>query len=94
MISPLGVFNAITGGMRPSVLLADEPTGNLDSDRAAQILTLFKELNEQQGITIVLVTHEMSLAEYATRHIVFRDGRIISDDAVRDRSQVAEVGAP
>lgn len=79
---------------RPAVLLADEPTGNLDSDRAAQILTLFKELNERQGITIVLVTHEMSLAEYATRHIVFRDGRIISDDAVRDRSQVAEVGAP
>jgi len=78
---------------RPAVLLADEPTGNLDSDRAAQILTLFKDLNEQQGITIVLVTHEMSFAAYATRHIVFRDGRIISDDAVSDRSQAAEVGA-
>jgi putative ABC transport system ATP-binding protein len=68
---------------RPAILLADEPTGNLDSDRAVQIMLLFKELNEREGITIVLVTHEMNLASYAARHVVFSDGRIVSDDAVR-----------
>ena len=64
---------------QPALLLADEPTGNLDSERAAQIMSLFRSLNRQRGLTIVVVTHEMELASYASRHVVFSDGRIVSD---------------
>lgn len=62
---------------RPSLILADEPTGNLDSKASAEIMALFKELNDE-GITIVMVTHEPDIAEYAKRKIFMRDGRIIS----------------
>jgi putative ABC transport system ATP-binding protein len=65
---------------QPSLLLADEPTGNLDSATSAEIMTLFQKLNAEQGITIVLVTHEADIATYARRRIVFRDGIIVSDD--------------
>ena len=64
---------------RPALLLADEPTGNLDSERAAQIMNLFKTLNERRELSIVVVTHEMDLASYAKRHVVFSDGKIVSD---------------
>jgi len=65
---------------QPSLLLADEPTGNLDSATSAEIMTLFQRLNAEQNITIVLVTHEPDIATFARRRIVFRDGVIVSDD--------------
>ena len=64
---------------RPALILADEPTGNLDTKTSAEIMELFQNLNDQEGITIVLVTHEADIAEYAKRQILFRDGLIISD---------------
>lgn len=64
----------------PAVILADEPTGNLDTATTHEIMQLFTALN-QQGITIVMITHEPEVAEYATRRITFRDGTIVSDTA-------------
>ncbi len=64
---------------RPSLILADEPTGNLDSVTSNEIMALFQQLNTGQGITIILVTHEADIAAYARRQIVFRDGLVISD---------------
>jgi putative ABC transport system ATP-binding protein len=64
---------------RPSLILADEPTGNHDTNTSVEIMELFQNLNEKEGITIVLVTHEPDIAQYAKRQIVFRDGLIISD---------------
>ncbi len=60
----------------PLVLLADEPTGNLDSIKSVEIMNLLKQLNEQSGITIIMVTHEEEMAEYANKIIYFRDGHI------------------
>lgn len=65
---------------QPAVILADEPTGNLDTSTTSEIMSLFTELN-QQGITIVMITHEPDVATYASRQITFRDGSIISDTA-------------
>jgi putative ABC transport system ATP-binding protein len=64
---------------RPSLILADEPTGNLDSATSHEIMTLFQRLNAEQSITIVLVTHEHDIAEYAERSVLFKDGLIVSD---------------
>ena len=64
---------------KPSLILADEPTGNLDSATSSEIMGLFQHLNSDQGITIVLVTHEADIAAYAKRQIIFRDGGVISD---------------
>jgi putative ABC transport system ATP-binding protein len=61
------------------VILADEPTGNLDTRTSVEILALLQRLN-REGLTIVLVTHEPDIATYAGRHLVFRDGRLLSDD--------------
>lgn len=63
----------------PEVVFADEPTGNLDSARSHEILTLLRSLNQSSGITIVLVTHEDDIAAYAKRQVRFKDGRIASD---------------
>lgn len=63
---------------QPSLLLADEPTGNLDTARKAEIMQLLTQLNKEHGITVVMVTHEPDMAEYGSRTVVFRDGRIIS----------------
>jgi putative ABC transport system ATP-binding protein len=68
---------------RPALILADEPTGNLDTKTSAEIMELFQNLNDREGITIVLVTHEPDIAAYAKRQILFRDGLIISDKQVR-----------
>jgi putative ABC transport system ATP-binding protein len=75
---------------RPSILLADEPTGNLDSRTSVEIMELFQRLNEQ-GLTIVLVTHEHDIAQFAKRVIVFRDGKIRRDEHVRERPRAGEV---
>ena len=69
----------------PAVILADEPTGNLDSSTTAEIMGLFTALN-RQGITIIMVTHEHDVAGYAGRQITFRDGRIISDSTTGQAS--------
>ncbi len=63
----------------PSILLADEPTGNLDTTTSRDVMTLFRQLNEESGITIILVTHEQDVARYAKRWIVLRDGQIVED---------------
>jgi putative ABC transport system ATP-binding protein len=62
----------------PAVLLADEPTGNLDSSRSHEIMRLLKGLNETRGLTILMVTHEPDMADYATRQIHFADGKIVT----------------
>jgi putative ABC transport system ATP-binding protein len=63
----------------PSILLADEPTGNLDSKTSLEVMEIFQKLQVERGITIVLITHEAEVAEYGTRIITFRDGKILSD---------------
>ncbi len=68
----------------PQVLLADEPTGNLDSKTSVEVMGVFQKLNDQ-GITILMVTHELDIAHYCKRNLVFRDGRIVSDTAVENR---------
>jgi putative ABC transport system ATP-binding protein len=72
---------------RPLLLLADEPTGNLDTKTSVELLALFQKLNRDDGITIVLVTHETEIAGYAGRVVTFRDGRVIGD--VRQTPAVA-----
>ena len=74
---------------RPSLLLADEPTGNLDSHTSIEVLALFQELNEA-GITMLVVTHEPDIARYTKRVVELRDGRVVRDEAVRDRRAAAE----
>ncbi len=64
----------------PPLLLADEPTGNLDSKTGKEIIEIFKKLNEEKGITIVLVTHDPGVAQAAHRRIYLRDGQIIKED--------------
>jgi len=70
----------------PQILLADEPTGNLDSKTSVEIMGVFQKLNEQ-GITIVMVTHELDIARYCKRNLIMRDGRLVSDVRVTDRLQ-------
>jgi len=76
---------------QPSILLADEPTGNLDSRTSVEILDIFQSLNAEQGITLILVTHEPDIARFAQRIITFRDGRIRRDEVVPDRQIAAAV---
>ena len=64
----------------PPLLLADEPTGNLDSKTGKEIIEIFKKLNEEKGITIVLVTHDPGVSQAARRRIYLRDGQIIKED--------------
>src|SRR5438874_239562 len=68
----------------PEVVLADEPTGNLDSRTSVEIMTIFQELNER-GITIIMVTHETDIAAYAQRNVVMRDGLVVDDHPVARR---------
>ena len=75
---------------RPSVLLADEPTGNLDSRTSVEIMDVFQELN-QSGLTIVLVTHEPDISRFAKRTLLFRDGKIRRDEPVTGRPRAFEV---
>ena len=83
----------------PVILLADEPTGNLDSAMSVEIMALFQRLN-RSGITVLMVTHEPDIAQFAQRKVIFRDGRILTDERVADRRIVeselvaAEGGRP
>lgn len=69
----------------PPVLLADEPTGNLDSRSSMEVMEIFQGLRERRGITIVLITHEQQVAEYGSRIVTFKDGRIVSDKPNQQR---------
>ncbi|HEY5345552.1 MAG TPA: ABC transporter ATP-binding protein [Verrucomicrobiae bacterium] len=69
---------------QPSLLLADEPTGNLDSQTSIEIMGVFQKLNDA-GITIIMVTHELDVARYTKRMIILRDGKIVTDEKVTDR---------
>jgi putative ABC transport system ATP-binding protein len=75
---------------RPALILADEPTGNLDSRTSIEVMEIFQKLNREQGITLVLVTHEPDIAEYATRVVVFKDGRIKEDHNVASPRNASE----
>jgi putative ABC transport system ATP-binding protein len=66
----------------PDVVLADEPTGNLDSAMSHEVMDLLRRMNEERGVTILMVTHEPDMAEYTSRTVHFRDGRIVGDAAV------------
>jgi putative ABC transport system ATP-binding protein len=70
---------------RPSLILADEPTGNLDTRTSLEIMDIFQKLNQASGITIILVTHELDIARYVGRQVVFRDGKVIKDETFRPR---------
>ena len=76
---------------QPSILLADEPTGNLDSKTSEEIMGIFQRLNREMGITIIMITHEPDIASFAKRDIHFRDGRIV-DDHENSAPTVAAVG--
>ena len=84
----VAIARALVNG--PSILLADEPTGNLDSRTSVEIMQVFQELNDR-GLTIVMVTHEPDISRFAKRVIVFRDGKIRKDEGVPKRPSAAEV---
>ncbi len=71
----------------PSLILADEPTGNLDTRTSIEVMGIFQRLNKERGITVLLITHEIDIAEYGTRIIRFRDGRIVADTPVAPPAQ-------
>src|SRR5690349_20439235 len=73
----------------PALLLADEPTGNLDSQTSIEIMGVFQKLNDS-GITIVMVTHELDIARFTKRNVVMRDGKIVTDELVKQRLSAAE----
>jgi putative ABC transport system ATP-binding protein len=73
----------------PELLLADEPTGNLDSRTSVEIMEILQRLNRERGITILLITHEHDIAEYGTRVVQFKDGRVVSDRPVEARRDAA-----
>jgi putative ABC transport system ATP-binding protein len=75
----------------PSILLADEPTGNLDSRTSVEIMDILQRLNGEQGLTVVIVTHEADIAQYAKRTLEFRDGKMKKDVAVKNRLIAAQV---
>ena len=71
----------------PPILLADEPTGNLDTRTSIEVMDIFQRLNKERGITVLLITHEQDIAEYGTRIVQFRDGQVIADRPVITRRE-------
>jgi len=80
----VAIARALAG--EPMVMLADEPTGNLDTRRSVEIMELMSRLNREEGLTIVMVTHEEDMAAYASRLVVFTDGKVVRDEAVTGRA--------
>lgn len=74
----------------PSILLADEPTGNLDTKTSIEVMDVFQTLNRERGITVLLITHERDIAEYGTRIVAFRDGVIKTDEKIVKRRIASE----
>jgi len=83
---------------KPSILLADEPTGNLDTRTSIEVMDIFQRLNRERGITVLLITHEVDIAEYGTRIVSFRDGLVVADKPVGRRriaqEELASLPAP
>ena len=83
---------------QPSILLADEPTGNLDTRTSIEVMDIFQTLNRERGITVLLITHEHDIAEYGTRTVTFRDGQVVKDIPVEQRrlakDELAALPAP
>jgi putative ABC transport system ATP-binding protein len=75
---------------QPALILADEPTGNLDSRTSVEVMEIFQRLNREQGITLIIVTHEHDIAAYAKRVVIFKDGKIVRDEAVAEQLDAAE----
>jgi putative ABC transport system ATP-binding protein len=76
--------------LRPPIVLADEPTGNLDTTNGAHVLELLLHLNRSEGTTLVLVTHDPVLATYANRRIILRDGLVVSDERNAHPAELSE----
>jgi len=74
----------------PSILLADEPTGNLDTKTSIEVMGIFQRLNRERGITVLLITHEHDIAEYGTRIVTFRDGLVVADKPVTQRRMAVD----
>ena len=81
----VAIARALVGS--PAIILADEPTGALDTKTSVEIMSILQRLNHQQGLTVVLVTHEADVAAYARRVLTMRDGRLIQDD-LRDQEMI------
>src|SRR5437773_11048313 len=79
----VAIARALTNN--PSIVLADEPTGNLDTKTSIEVMGIFQRLNQERGITVVLITHEKDIAEYGTRMVTFRDGLVVADKAIARR---------
>ena len=77
----------------PSLLLADEPTGNLDTVSSREIMAILDQLNKEQGITIILVTHETDIAAYAGREVVIKDGRVLTDRRTQSAAPLSRTEA-
>ena len=73
----------------PELILADEPTGNLDSRTSVEIMEILQRLNRERGLTVILITHEPDIAEYAERVVAFRDGRVLKDEPIAHRRDAA-----
>ena len=84
----VAIARALVNG--PQIILADEPTGALDSRTSVEIMAIFQRLNRQQGMSTIVVTHEPDIAAYANRNIHFRDGRIVADDVIAMPRQALE----
>jgi putative ABC transport system ATP-binding protein len=76
---------------QPSLILADEPTGNLDSRTSVEIMDIFQRLNKERNLTILLVTHEPDIARFAKRVVLFRDGKVRRDSPVEEQADASEV---
>ena len=83
----VGIARALV--KNPSILLADEPTGNLDSRSSREIVAILQKLNQEQGLTVVIVTHEPDIATYTNRIITMLDGMVVSDEPVQQSRQAA-----
>jgi putative ABC transport system ATP-binding protein len=75
----------------PKIIFADEPTGNLDSRTSVEVMEIFQKLNSEKQITVILVTHERDIAQYAKRNLLFKDGKIKSDRLVEERLDASKV---
>lgn len=92
--------NELSGGQRqrvaiaralanqPQIILADEPTGNLDSESSVEIMDIFTKLNRENGNTVIIVTHERDIAEFTDRIITFRDGEVLTDERLRTKEAI------
>ena len=87
----VGIARALV--KNPSLLLADEPTGNLDTRSSYEILAVLQRLNREEGLTVVMVTHEADIAAHTRRVVSMRDGHVVSDEPVREPHQAISAGS-